>query len=95
MASSCRARSGPDMQQSLAAAGIYANTVTRQRSGHYAGCYVADFCDYSPGGGVQPAATYAAEICRKFPDTQIISTYDSAAHWREGCPILSAMVIFR
>ena len=90
-----RTLQGPAVRDLLAAHGIEAESVTRNRR---TGVYTAHFKDLNLDSfyskGTHPARVWAERIQEALPMADIIDGYDSVAEWRPEKPVLFALVTF-
>jgi hypothetical protein len=82
---------GREMRDTLHAAGIPAQIVTRKRA---TGHYEAEFFIPELQQPVESASVYASMIERGLTNVRIVGQHDNHAHWRPGQPVIMATVVF-
>jgi hypothetical protein len=86
-------RQGKSLLSRLAAAGINASSVTRnRRTGVYTVKFVAPNVNDFYSKGTDSARVWAERIQAALPGVEIIGTHDSVADWRPRMPVMSATV---
>lgn len=86
---------GPAVLDILHAAGLAAHNVTRnRRTGVYSVRFnAANMSDFN--SRTDSADVWAERITQAIPSAVITNTHDSRAWWREGEPVLLALVEFK
>lgn len=80
-----------DMKALLTSAGVTPGMIVQSRETKH---FVTDFFAPEMQSAIEPAAVYAERIRQAVPQARIVSTYNTYAEWREGQPVINAMVIF-
>jgi hypothetical protein len=83
-------KSGRELKLLLAKHNLRPDIAVRKRDTGY---FVIDYNEGEKRKSIRSSIFYAHRIQRALPGARIVEKYDTVAYWRDGLPVINAMLV--